>query len=96
MRIAVSTESQDTVKVALAGIMSGVGLGELRREIDRARRMRKRIELDLGEVTLLDRHCVAFLAELSQEDVTLINCPVYIEPWISKETSKDLGRAVLA
>lgn len=88
MRIAVATESQDMVKVALAGIMSGVGLGELRREIDRARRMRKRIELDLGEVTLLDRHCVAFLAEQSHEDVSLINCPVYIEPWITKETGR--------
>jgi hypothetical protein len=96
MRIAVATESQDTVKVALAGIMSGVGLGELRREIDRARRMRKRIELDLGEVTLLDRHCVAFLAEQSHEDVSLINCPVYIEPWITKETAKDNGRMVVA
>jgi hypothetical protein len=88
MRIAVSTESQDTVKVALVGILSGVGLGELRREIDRARRMRKRIELDLGEVTLLDRHSVAFLAEQSHEDVSLINTPAYIEPWISKETGK--------
>src|SRR5580658_1962872 len=88
MRIAVSTESQETVRVALAGIMSGVGLGELRREIDRAKRMRKRIELDLGEVTLLDRHCVAFLAEQSQEDVDLVNCPVYIEPWITKETGR--------
>jgi hypothetical protein len=92
MKIAVSTESQETVKVALAGIMSGVGLGELRREIDRARRMRKRIELDLAEVTLLDRHCVTFLAEQSHEDVSLINCPVYIEPWIVKET----GRVVVA
>jgi hypothetical protein len=88
MRIAVSTESQDTVKVALVGILSGVGLGELRREIDRARRMRKRIELDLGEVTLLDRHSVAFLAEQSHDDVSLINTPPYIEPWISKETAK--------
>jgi hypothetical protein len=89
MRIAVSTESQDTVKVALVGILSGVGLGELRREIDRARRMRKRIELDLGEVTLLDRHCVTFLAEQGQDDVALLNCPAYIEPWIARETSKD-------
>jgi len=88
MRIAVATESQDRVRVALAGIMSGVGLGELRRELDRARRMRKRIELDLGEVTLLDRHCVTFLAEQSHEDVSLVNCPVYIEPWISKEVAK--------
>ena len=31
MRIEVSTESQERVKVALAGAMSGVGLGELRR-----------------------------------------------------------------
>jgi hypothetical protein len=94
MRIAVSTESEDTVKVALAGLLSGVGLGELRREIDRARRMRKRIELDLGEVTLLDRHCVTFLAELSNDDVNLVNCPVYIEPWIIKETARETGRVV--
>ena len=85
MRIEVSTESQETVRVALAGAMSGVGLGELRRELDRARRMRKRIELDLGEVTLLDRHCVSFLAEQTRDDVRLVNCPVYIEPWIEKE-----------
>jgi len=88
MTIEVSTESQERVKVALAGSMSGVGLGELRREIDRARRMRKRIELDLAEVTLLDRHCVIFLAEQSREDVQLINCPVYIAPWIAKETGR--------
>jgi len=85
MRIAVSTESQEAVKVALVGAMTGVGLGELRREIDRARRMRKRIELDLGEVTLLDRHSVSFLADQSRDDVRLINCPVYIEPWIARE-----------
>lgn len=85
MRIEVSTESQDTVRVALTGAMSGVGLGELRRELDRARRMRKHIELDLGEVTLVDRHCVAFLAEQTRDDVELMNCPAYIEPWINKE-----------
>src|SRR5579863_8710325 len=98
MRIAVSTESEDTVKVALAGLLSGVGLGELRREIDRARRMRKRIELDLGEVTLLDRHSASFLAEQRLDDVMLINCPAYIEPWISREISKETnpGRVLLA
>lgn len=89
MRIAVSTESQEAVRLALSGIMSGIGLGELRREIERARRMRKRIELDLGEVTLLDRHCVSFLAENGHADITLLNCPIYIEPWIAREGSKE-------
>lgn len=85
MRIAVSAENHDTVTVALAGILNGVGLGELRREIDRARRMRKRIELDLSEVTLLDRHAASFLAEQNSDGVMLVNCPTYVEPWI-KET----------
>lgn len=85
MTIEIATESPEKVKVALAGSMSGVGLGELRREIDRARRMRKHIELDLSEVTLLDRHCVTFLAEQSRDDVELVNTPCYIAPWISKE-----------
>lgn len=85
MKIQVSTESQQTIRVALAGAMNGVGLGELRRELDRARRMRKSIELDLEEVTLLDRHSVSFLAEQSRDDVRLVNCPAYIEPWIERE-----------
>lgn len=82
MRIAVSAENHDTVTVALGGMLNGVGLGELRREIDRARRMRKRVELDLSEVTLLDRHAASFLAEQSNEGVMLVNCPTYVEPWI--------------
>ena len=85
MKIQVSTESQQTIRVALAGVMNGVGLGELRRELDRARRMRKNIELDMEEVTLLDRHSVSFLAEQRRDDVRLVNCPVYIEPWIERE-----------
>jgi hypothetical protein len=91
MMIAVSAESQDTVTVAVAGVVTGVGLGELRREIDRARRMRKRIELDLSEVTLLDRHSALFLAEQSHEGVTLVGCPIYIKPWIVREAVTGAG-----
>ena len=58
--------------------------------------MRKRIELDLGEVTLLDRHCVAFLAEQSRDDVRLINCPVYIEPWIAGKPAARRSPSVAA
>ena len=91
--IAVSAESQDAVTVAIQGVVSGVGLGELRREIDRARRMRKRILLDLSEVTLIDRHAAAFLAEQSFGGVSLVNCPVYIEPWIARESGAERDRA---
>ncbi len=55
-------------------------MGELRREIERAQRMRKRVTIDLGEVTLLDRYSLTFLAAQSREEIALLNCPQYIEP----------------
>jgi ABC-type transporter Mla MlaB component len=88
MRITVQAESAETVTVALSGPLSGAGLGELRREIGRAQRLRKRVQVDLGEVTLLDKHSLAFLAAQIQEDVRLLNCPEYIEPWLAKETTR--------
>jgi hypothetical protein len=74
------------ITLTLAGKCCGGCLGELRRAIDKARRMQKQIVIDLGEVTLVDRPSLQFLAAQSREDITLINCPEYIEPWILRET----------
>jgi hypothetical protein len=73
------------VTLRLAGKCSGGGLGELRRAIDKARRMQKQIIIDMSEVTLVDRPSLQFLAAQAREDIELINCPEYIEPWISRE-----------
>jgi hypothetical protein len=74
------------VTLTLAGKCCGGSLGELRRAIDKARRMQRQIVIDLGEVTLVDRPSLQFLAAQSREDIKLINCPEYIEPWISRES----------
>jgi hypothetical protein len=74
------------VTLTLAGKCCGGCLGELRRAIDKARRMRKEIVIDMGEVTLVDRPSLQFLAAQSREDIKLINCPEYIEPWILRES----------
>jgi len=73
------------VMLTLAGKCSGGSLGELRRAIDKARRMQKQIIIDMSEVTLVDRPSLQFLAAQARDDVKLINCPEYIEPWISRE-----------
>jgi hypothetical protein len=88
MRITVNAENPETVTVALSGPLSGAGMGELRREIERAQRLRKRVTIDLGEVTLLDRYSLTFLAAQKGEDIALLNCPQYIEPWLAKETAR--------
>lgn len=89
MRIRVMTEGPTLITLSLSGKISAAGLGELRREIQRARRMNKNIAIDLSEVTLLDHQSLEFLALQSQDDVRLTNCPEYIEPWILRETAKE-------
>jgi hypothetical protein len=88
MRITVKAENEDTATLALSGPLNGAGLGELRREIGRAQRLRKRVTIDLGEVTLLDRYSLTFLAAQALESIELLNCPKYIEPWLAKETAR--------
>jgi anti-anti-sigma regulatory factor len=78
-------EHTGTVKLALAGRMNANSLGELRRAIERIRRRRGRVALDLGEVTLLDRQSLLFLSEQINDEIELINCPAYLESWIKKQ-----------
>ena len=79
------------ITLTLAGKCSGGCLGELRRAIDKARRMHKAIIIDMSEVTLVDRPSLQFLAAQSREDITLVNCPEYIEPWFKKEAPPQEG-----
>lgn len=79
------TEGPVTVTLSLIGKVNITGLGELRREIDRARRLQKQVAIDLSEVTLTDRPSLEFLAVAqSQDEVHLMNCPQYIEPWLDR------------
>jgi hypothetical protein len=73
--------------------MTANALGELRRAIDRVRRRRNRVLLDLSEVTLVDRPSLAFLAEQTRDETELINCPAYLESWIKKADPQAGGSA---
>jgi hypothetical protein len=85
-RIESKPEPTGTVRLILAGRMHANALGELRRAIDRARRPRgRRIALDLSEITLADRASVDFLMQQRREEIELVNCPLYLQPWIEGE-----------
>jgi len=43
------------------------------------------IDLDLREITLVDRDAVKFLARCEAESIKLENCPAYIRQWIDAE-----------
>jgi anti-anti-sigma regulatory factor len=79
------TNPPAAVTVKLMGKVCAASLGALRRRVDRARRSRGSVVIDLGEVTLIDRPALEFLAAMNGAGVQLVNCPVYIEPWLRKE-----------
>ena len=70
--------------VALAGKININNIGDVRRQIERARKHHQSVVIDLSEVTLIDHQALDFLASQSRQDIRLINCPVYIEPWLAK------------
>ncbi len=86
-RIATQNDGNGSVTLSIAGKCNGGCLGELRRAIEKARRSNKSVFIDMSEITLVDRPSVQFLAEQARDNVTLINCPPYIEPWIEREES---------
>ncbi len=52
------------------------------------------ILLDLGEVTLVARDAIRFLARAEARGVRIVNCPVYVRSWIVAEHSARGGRPV--
>ena len=88
LKIDLTHDEEGFATLALVGKCNGMALGELRRAIEKARRTRKRVTIDLSEVTLLDKPSAQFLAAQAQEEVTLTNCPPYIEPWIDRESAQ--------
>jgi hypothetical protein len=75
-------ETEGVLYLTLAGKMTANGIGELRREIEEARRQRKPVRLDLGEVTLLDRISADFLNAVSCSTIRFENSPAYLQRWI--------------
>ena len=49
-------------------------------------------KLDLKEVSLLDRPSVRFLMRCESQGIQLLNCPLYIEEWISRERCRAVPR----
>ena len=82
LRIERRSEGTST-RLKLSGRMQADGLSELLTEIAKCNHQPS---LDLEEVTLLDRESVRYLMRCESEGIQLINCPLYVQEWIRRET----------
>lgn len=76
--------AERSVTLLLNGKFSEDSLPELEQSISRARGAHQHIYIDLSEVTLVDRKAVQYFSEQVNNNVTLVNCPIYLERWIPK------------
>ena len=66
----------------LSGRIQEENLSELQTEIEQCAGSPK---LDLKDVNLLDRPSVRFLIQCESQGIQLVNCPLFIQAWITCE-----------
>ena len=71
-----------SVILLLDGKISEDALPALRESVSAARQTQQTVYIDLSEVTLVDRKAVEYFSEQADDDVKLVNCPVYLRRWI--------------
>jgi hypothetical protein len=81
LRIDKSTGNTRTL-LKLSGRITEEDLVDLQMEIERCADSPK---LDLKDVNLLDRPSVRFLIRRESRAIQLINCPLFVEEWITCE-----------
>ena len=89
LRIEIILGKNSTV-LKLSGRIQKEHLSQLRTEIEQCTDTPK---LDLKDVNLLDRLSVRFLMRCESQGIELINCPLYIQEWISRERRRAVSRA---
>jgi len=86
LAIVARTKTAEGIRLNLAGRLTANGIGELRREIDDARRQHIALSVDLSEITLLDRISADFLSSVASPMIRFENCPPYLQRWIKNAT----------
>jgi ABC-type transporter Mla MlaB component len=80
-RIERVTIGRSTV-LKLSGRIEEEQLTQLHSEIEKSGDV---LKLDLRDVNLVDRSSVQFLIRCESQGIQLVNCPLYVQEWISRE-----------
>src|ERR1700722_19124074 len=91
LRIEKLLDKTSTV-LKLSGRIQEENLPELRTEIEHCT---DSLKLDLKNVSILDRLSVRFLIRCESQGIQLVNCPLYIEEWITRERRRPVLNAEL-
>ena len=77
--------SSEAIVFALSGDLDNEHMESLNELLEGENQ--RSILLDLGDVTIVGRKAVEFLARLEAGGVGIINCPEYVRTWIDAENN---------
>jgi anti-anti-sigma regulatory factor len=84
LKIATRSDTAGAATLLLAGCVNQDSLDQIEQALELVRSTHKEVQIDLSEVTLVDRLGLRFLAAQRRRDVKLIKCPQYIRPWMRR------------
>ena len=78
---------EKAVTFSLSGQLDDEGIAELRRLFD-DRKGGPQLILDLNETGLVGRNAIRSLKVFERRGIQLVNIPMYVRDWMSKETEQ--------
>ena len=85
LKIKTDNETPEFIKVNLCGRFTGEYIPEVEKELSRTSTRRKKLALDLGEVTFVDRAAIAFLCAARSKNIAIQNARLYVGLWMEQE-----------
>ena len=84
LRIEVVNESAESVTLAVIGHFTRQHLDELDSVLTSFRAGKSNVLLDLRSLCLMDRDAAGFLHRWQARGVQMINCPPFVQRWVSQ------------
>jgi len=88
LKITTDNETPGFIKVNLCGRFTGEYVPEVEKALSPTATRRKKLALDLAQVTLVDRAAIAFLCAARSKNIAIHNVPVYVRLWMEQEGCK--------
>lgn len=88
LKITTLEETAETISLALFGDLGAAELPALEAAMQVPRSEHKRILLNLGDVTLVDRAAMKQLCQWKQGGLEVVQCPNYVSTWIRQDSGE--------
>ena len=88
LKIKTDNETPEFIKVNLCGRFTREYIPEVEKVLSRTGTRRKKLALDLAEVTFVDRAAMTFLCGARCRNIAIQNAPLYVELWMEQEERK--------